>query len=230
MAQSRPFVAYQSLLLAFVSDLRGCIASALPAKDVGNALADLLHGNRRRPFLSAVWRVLLNSRPCVRSFREACSFREALSLPVLRKILLQKDLNHVKTPHTVEIIPSHIVCKWIGNSPQVARKHYLQVTDEHFKRAVRGGKESGAQAAQNAAQQAHASSRKNSQSPRVDEHQTPTVKDVTQNVAARCDDMPGNMAEVHGNRTHAGNCGKNTIPNRSVAVSGAIGAQQPQLD
>ena len=26
---------------------------------------------------------------------------------------------------------------WIGNSPLVARKHYLQVTDEHFEKALR---------------------------------------------------------------------------------------------
>ena len=28
-----------------------------------------------------------------------------------------------------------MVCEWIGNSEAVARKHYLQVTDEHFKAA-----------------------------------------------------------------------------------------------
>jgi hypothetical protein len=33
-------------------------------------------------------------------------------------------------------VRSHVVCKWIGNSQDVARKHYLQVTDEHFSRAV----------------------------------------------------------------------------------------------
>ena len=36
--------------------------------------------------------------------------------------------------------PTHVVCAWLGNSPQVARKHYLQVTDEHFaKRAAKSG-------------------------------------------------------------------------------------------
>ena len=35
------------------------------------------------------------------------------------------------------VFPSHVVCKWIGNSQAVARKHYLQVTDEHFEMAVR---------------------------------------------------------------------------------------------
>ncbi len=28
--------------------------------------------------------------------------------------------------------PSHVVCKWMGNSESIARKHYLKVTDEHF--------------------------------------------------------------------------------------------------
>ncbi len=34
--------------------------------------------------------------------------------------------------------PSHVVCAWIGNSPQVAKKHYLQVTDAHFEKATAG--------------------------------------------------------------------------------------------
>ena len=32
--------------------------------------------------------------------------------------------------------PQHVVCKWMDNSPSVAMKHYLQVTDEHFGSAV----------------------------------------------------------------------------------------------
>lgn len=34
--------------------------------------------------------------------------------------------------------PSHVVCKWLGNSPAIAEKHYLQATDEHFARATAG--------------------------------------------------------------------------------------------
>jgi hypothetical protein len=29
-----------------------------------------------------------------------------------------------------------VVCAWIGNSQPIAAKHYLQVTDEHFRRAA----------------------------------------------------------------------------------------------
>jgi len=37
-----------------------------------------------------------------------------------------------------DIFPSHVVCKWLGNSVQVARKHYLQTTDAHFEKATAG--------------------------------------------------------------------------------------------
>ena len=32
--------------------------------------------------------------------------------------------------------PIHVVCEWIGNSEEVARKHYLQVTEEHLQKAT----------------------------------------------------------------------------------------------
>lgn len=35
-----------------------------------------------------------------------------------------------------ETFPTHVVCAWLGNSPQIANRHYLQVTDEHFMRAM----------------------------------------------------------------------------------------------
>ena len=31
----------------------------------------------------------------------------------------------------------HVLCAWIGNSRAVPMKHYLQVTDDHFRQAVR---------------------------------------------------------------------------------------------
>jgi hypothetical protein len=33
--------------------------------------------------------------------------------------------------------PIHVVCGWIGNSQAVAAKHYLQITDADFDRAIR---------------------------------------------------------------------------------------------
>jgi hypothetical protein len=29
-----------------------------------------------------------------------------------------------------------VVCAWLGNNPEIAREHYLQVTDAHLGRAI----------------------------------------------------------------------------------------------
>lgn len=34
-----------------------------------------------------------------------------------------------------ERFPVHVVTAWLGNTPEIARKHYLQVTDQHFQQA-----------------------------------------------------------------------------------------------
>jgi integrase len=36
------------------------------------------------------------------------------------------------------LYPTHVVCAWLGNSPDIAREHYLQVTDTDFERAAGG--------------------------------------------------------------------------------------------
>jgi len=77
-------------------------------------------------------------------------------LRIIRKAGLKpwaKPFQNLRVSRQIELcedFPEHVVCQWIGNSRLVARKHYLQVTDAHFERAVRG---SFLQAAQNAAQQ-----------------------------------------------------------------------------
>ena len=35
--------------------------------------------------------------------------------------------------------PLHVVTAWLGNTPRVAEKHYLQVTDDHFAQATADG-------------------------------------------------------------------------------------------
>jgi integrase len=34
--------------------------------------------------------------------------------------------------------PSHVVTRWLGNSPQIAERHYLRDTETHFDKAVKG--------------------------------------------------------------------------------------------
>lgn len=76
------------------------------------------------------------------------------------------NLRATRETELAETFPLHVVCAWIGNSSAIAAKHYLQVTNEHFDRAIASGKpteEKAAQkAAQNPTQQPHAASRKTS--------------------------------------------------------------------
>ncbi|MHC4563392.1 MAG: tyrosine-type recombinase/integrase [Planctomycetota bacterium] len=62
------------------------------------------------------------------------------------------NLRSTRETELAEDNPMHVVCKWIGNSQPVAAKHYLQVTDYHFQKAV-----------QNPVQQAHVWGRRASQ-------------------------------------------------------------------
>ena len=41
--------------------------------------------------------------------------------------------------------PTYVVCAWLGNTPTIAHKHYLTVTDDHFASAVKTGDQLGTQ-------------------------------------------------------------------------------------
>lgn len=43
-----------------------------------------------------------------------------------------------------DAFPGHVVCAWLGNSESTARKHYLQVRDDHFDAALQSVAKSGA--------------------------------------------------------------------------------------
>ncbi len=47
-----------------------------------------------------------------------------------------QDLRSTRETELAEEFPLHVVCAWIGNSQAIAAKHYLQVTDEHFRQAA----------------------------------------------------------------------------------------------
>jgi integrase len=48
---------------------------------------------------------------------------------------LFQNLRSTRETELAETFPMHVVCKWIGNTEAVARKHYLQVTDADFEKA-----------------------------------------------------------------------------------------------
>ena len=82
--------------------------------------------------------------------------------------------------------PAHTVCGWLGNSEAVAREFYLQVTDEHFTKAV--ARMPLTEAAQNPAQQSSArsdSDRNASQAVEAGNEETP----VLQGLAVACDSV-----------------------------------------
>ena len=46
------------------------------------------------------------------------------------------NLRSSRQTELAESFPSHVVCDWLGNSEDIARKHYYQTTDDHFARAA----------------------------------------------------------------------------------------------
>lgn len=49
---------------------------------------------------------------------------------------LWQNLRSTRETELAETYPLHVVVKWIGNSQQIAAKHYLQLTDAHFDHAM----------------------------------------------------------------------------------------------
>jgi integrase len=48
---------------------------------------------------------------------------------------LFQNCRSTRETELAERFPLHVVCAWLGNSPRVASKHYLQVTEGHFRKA-----------------------------------------------------------------------------------------------
>ncbi len=47
-----------------------------------------------------------------------------------------QNLRSSRETELVERFPLHVVCSWLGNSPRVAGRHYLQTTEAHFHEAA----------------------------------------------------------------------------------------------
>lgn len=52
-----------------------------------------------------------------------------------------QNLRSSRETDLAERYPIHVVCAWIGNTEAVARRHYLQVTESHFKSAAESAAE-----------------------------------------------------------------------------------------
>ena len=91
-------------------------------------------------------------------------------------------------------MPIHVVCKWLGNTTTIASKHYLQVTDAHFREAAEEAHPKAhpldGEAQQKAQQQAAALSRTVSQDggeEACDTEGNGELCEAVQNSAGRCD-------------------------------------------
>lgn len=96
-----------------------------------------------RPYLQAAFEEAADGAEYVIARYRDCNknFRTRLERIIRRAGLepwpkLFQNLRSTRQTELEEIFPSHVVCKWIGNTVKVASKHYLQVTEEHFAKAA----------------------------------------------------------------------------------------------
>ena len=78
--------------------------------------------------------------PFLRSRTDA-ALRKPLEAAIKRAGLKQWDKlwHNLRASRQTELesaYPTHVVCAWLGNSPAIAHKHYLQVTDDHYRQAA----------------------------------------------------------------------------------------------
>ena len=96
---------------------------------------------------------------------------------------LWHNLRASRQTDLVDRFPAHVVCEWIGNSEAVARNHYLQVTDEHYRLALPSDEGDG-DALRNRQQQGSAT-------PAIERNETPFIRDVMQENAGGYDQVTG---------------------------------------
>jgi hypothetical protein len=97
-----------------------------------------------------------------------------------------KNLRSSRETELVETFPVHVAAAWLGNTEAVANKHYLQVTDDHFTKAVKSGAESGSVDAKSGSQAAHFPAQQPAAPTRVDTKKPLTESGVTRSNASEC--------------------------------------------
>ena len=135
-----------------------------------------------RPYLKEVWdQAEPGTQYVITRYRDTNSNLRTQLMRIIGRASLKpwpklfQNLRSTRQTELEETFPSHIVCAWIGNSQRVAEKHYLQVTDEHYAKAV-----------QNPVQQPAVLPRTDPQAKTSDEEKTLILRDP----AAFCDYLP----------------------------------------
>lgn len=103
------------------------------------------------PYLEDARELAGTSEFVVTRYRDVNANLRTQMLRIMRKAQVKpwpKLFHNLRATRQTELeneFPTHVVCAWLGNSPQIAERHYLQVTDDHFAQAVKkSGAESGA--------------------------------------------------------------------------------------
>ena len=109
----------------------------------------------------------------------------------------------------------HVICQWIGNSLPIAAKHYLQVTDDHFTKAL-----------QNALQQPAVLPRTGSQAGLPAHEKTP----VLQGDASGCDHLRDGQVPPAGIEQSEETPRRVAKPKTGAAKSAAVGDDLPPID
>lgn len=122
--------------------------------------------------------------------------------------------------------PIHVVTAWLGNTPRIALKHYLQVTDADFEQASKSGAKSGAEAVQNTVQQPSADSR-------TDRPETTQALDSSRACADSSEPLlvgAGTSSGEDSSRTPPENTANTDDSQEGGAESGAVSAPASCLD
>ena len=100
-----------------------------------------------RPWLEEVWeQAEPGTEYVITRYRDANSNLRTQLERIIRKAGLNpwpklfQNLRSTRETELAETYPIQVVCEWIGNTAAVAAKHYLQVTDEHYRQALEATK------------------------------------------------------------------------------------------
>ena len=132
---------------------------------------------------------------------------------------LFQNLRSTRETELADDFPMHVVCQWIGNSQPIAAKHYLQVTDDHFSKAL-----------QKALQQPAVLPRTGSQAGLAEDEKTP----VLQADASGCDHLRDGQVPPAGlepdDVTPSAPEDLRQTPNQRAAECAAVGDDLPPID
>lgn len=86
---------------------------------------------------------------CISTYRDArnCNLRTQF-LRILRRASVkpwERLFHNLRASRQTELcneFPTHVVAEWMGNTPDIANKHYLSTTEQHFEKASGGGAQS----------------------------------------------------------------------------------------